>query len=80
MSKKSTNAAELPPPMRSTLVAPGLPEPLVRGSGKPLILQTNTALEIEPAKYAAMIINIVTITVFKLVSLLFLGYHRACFY
>ena len=42
--------AELIPPMRNTLVAPGLPEPLVLGSGKPLILQTSMALETDPAK------------------------------
>ena len=31
------------PPRRSTLVAPGLPEPPVRGSGNPMSLQTMMA-------------------------------------
>ena len=47
-------------PILNTFVAPGLPEPFSLGSGKPLILQTNIALEIEPAKYATIIIKTVT--------------------
>ena len=44
-----TNAAFLPP-MRSTLVAPGLLEPWVRGSGSPMARHTRMALEMEPSR------------------------------
>jgi hypothetical protein len=37
--------------MRSTLVAPGLFEPSLRGSLKPIILLSRIADEIEPSKY-----------------------------
>ena len=80
MSKNNTSNAELAPPILNTFVAPGLTEPFSLGSGKPLILQTNIALEIDPAKYATIIIKTVKTMVFKLVSLLILGYYRACFF
>ena len=35
-------------PLRNTFVAPGLPEPTVRGSGKPKILLTTMPKAIEP--------------------------------
>jgi len=43
-------AAAFLPPTRSTLVAPGLPEPSLRGSGSPISRQTMMAEEIEPNK------------------------------
>ena len=43
-------AAAFLPPIRSTLVAPGLLEPSVRGSGSLKALQTKIALEIEPIR------------------------------
>ena len=46
---KTATAAPLPP-IRSTLVAPGFPEPLSRGSGNPAMRQTRMALEIEPQR------------------------------
>jgi len=42
-------AANLPPTL-STLVVPGLREPLVRGSGSPNIRQIKMAEEIDPSK------------------------------
>ena len=44
-SSARTNPAIFFPPHLRTLVAPGLCEPVVRGSGKPSILQINIALE-----------------------------------
>ena len=55
-SKISTATAAPLPPIRNTLVAPGLPEPLVRGSGNPHKRQTRMALEMEPQRYAMRII------------------------
>src|SRR5699024_1830365 len=55
-SKISTATAAPLPPIRNTLVAPGLPEPLVRGSGSPHKRQTRMALEMEPQRYAMRII------------------------
>ncbi len=37
-------------PERSTLVAPGLPEPYERGSARPMTELTITAKEIEPIR------------------------------
>ncbi len=56
MSKISTATAAPLPPIRNTFVAPGLPEPLSRGSGSPAMRQTRMALEIEPQRYAKRII------------------------
>ncbi len=50
MSPNKVIAAAFFPPMRNTFVAPGLPEPLVRGSGRRMHLQTIIAVEIEPNK------------------------------
>lgn len=50
ISPNKVIAAGLLPPTRSTLVAPGLPEPWVRGSGRRITLQTIMAVEIEPSK------------------------------
>ena len=41
-------------PRRSTLVAPGFPEPSERGSGSCIARDTRTALETEPSKYPAI--------------------------
>ena len=49
-SKISTDAAVNLLLIRSTLVAPGLREPTVLGSGNRSILQINIALDIEPIK------------------------------
>ncbi|KXJ41506.1 MAG: hypothetical protein AXA67_05130 [Methylothermaceae bacteria B42] len=57
MSPNSVTIAAFLPPTLSTLVAPGLWEPVVRGSGKPESLQTITALETEPKKYPSGIHN-----------------------
>ena len=43
-------AAAFLPPKRSTLVAPGLREPALRGSGNPIARQTIIAVETEPAR------------------------------
>jgi hypothetical protein len=43
-------AAAFLPPIRRTLVAPGLFEPWVRGSGKSINRQTMMALETEPSR------------------------------
>jgi len=48
-SPAKVTAAAFLPPKRNTLVAPGLREPSVRGSGKPMIRQTMMAVETEPA-------------------------------
>jgi len=50
MSPSRAMAAAFLPPKRSTLVAPGLLEPRVRGSGSPMSLQTMMALESEPSR------------------------------
>jgi hypothetical protein len=39
-------------PERSTLVAPGLPDPYVRGSAKPIERLTMTAKGTDPIRYA----------------------------
>ena len=49
-SKIRTNAASFLPPMRRILVAPGLPDPLVLGSGRLQSLHIIMALEIDPSK------------------------------
>jgi hypothetical protein len=49
-SDNKTIAAILLLPNLNTLVAPGLPDPWVLGSGKPAILQTMIALDRDPAK------------------------------
>ena len=46
-------AAGFLPPRRSTLVAPGLPDPSLRGSGNPSALQTKIAAETDPIMYAS---------------------------
>ena len=51
-SKIKTKAAGSLPPMRKTFVAPGLLEPVLRGSGRVNTRQIKTALDIEPNKYA----------------------------
>ena len=56
-SPPNVMAAAFLPPIRMTFVAPGLPEPCSRGSGKFINLQTIMALEIEPIKYARGMIN-----------------------
>ncbi len=43
------------PAMRSTLVAPGLSEPSLRGSENPIILLRIMALEIAPNRYEKII-------------------------
>jgi hypothetical protein len=48
MSPASVRMAAFLPPRRSTLVVPGLREPFVRGSGRPMSLQTTIAAEIDP--------------------------------
>ena len=48
ISATKTNIAAVLPPRRSTLVAPGLSEPWVRGSGRWYSFEINTALEIDP--------------------------------
>ena len=54
---KRVNAAADFFPLRSTLVAPGLPEPTVRGSGKPKSLLIRIPNAIDPRIYAATICN-----------------------
>ena len=50
LSPSRVMAAAFLPPMRSTLVAPGLFEPCVRGSGRPISRQTMIALDIDPSR------------------------------
>jgi hypothetical protein len=50
MSPASVTIAGFLPPSRSTLVAPGLPEPSLRGSGNPARRQTMMALDSEPSR------------------------------
>jgi len=49
-SPSRVNAAAALRPVRSTLVAPGLPEPKLRGSGSPMSLLTMTANDREPMR------------------------------
>jgi len=50
ISANNVRSAALRLPVRRTLVVPGLPEPLWRGSGKLNQLQINTALGMDPSK------------------------------
>jgi len=59
ISHTKTNIAGVVPPSRSTLVAPGLPDPLRRGSGNLYKREMITALDSEPLKYASITINMV---------------------
>lgn len=49
-SPRRVKIAGILPPIRNTLVAPGLFEPLLRGSGKPHNLQIIMALDNDPIK------------------------------
>jgi len=49
-SPRSVSAAAALRPVRSTLVAPGLPDPKLRGSGRCMARLTITANDSEPSK------------------------------
>ncbi|MNY68544.1 hypothetical protein D3C86_2063300 [compost metagenome] len=75
ISNTSTAAAATRPPIRRTLVAPGFPEPFSRGSGSLAIRQTRIALEIEPHRYAKIIMPsaVALITRFRLIRVVLLA-------
>src|SRR5690606_29549435 len=50
-SPSSVRTAAVLLPLRRTLVAPGLPEPKLRGSRRPIIRLTSTANDTEPIRY-----------------------------
>ena len=58
MSVINTIAANFLPAMRSTLVVPGFLDPCRRGSGKSNKRHTMIAEQIEPVRYARLMLNI----------------------
>ena len=69
ISPTKVRSAAFFPYRRITLVVPGLPEPPVRGSDKPSVLQTIIAAETDPRRYAEKINKIlINIDILKSLS------------